>query len=380
MMQVPLFDMRLQYRGLQKAIEEAIQRVLQSGQVILGPEVAAFENEVARYLGVGYAVGCASGTDALLLALKALDIGPGDEVIVPAFTFFATAASVVRAGATPVFADVEADTANLDPRDVAERITSRTRAVIAVHLFGQCAEMEPLWKLAERYGLYIIEDAAQAFGAEYQGKKAGTLGHLACFSFYPTKNLGAFGDAGMVVTNDPHWAQRLARLRVHGMEPKYYHAELGWNSRLDALQAAILRVKLPWVDRFVDARRAIAKRYQELLAQENLQTEMRPLVQRPYGKHSFNQFVVRITNGHRDALMRHLSQHGIGTEIYYPLPLHLQPCFREFGYRRGDFPVSEQLSQEVLALPMYPELTYPQQKIVIQSCTAYYRQALRLAA
>jgi len=380
MTQVPLFDLRLQYRGLQKAIEEAIHRVLQSGQVILGPEVAALESEVARYLGVGYAVGCASGSDALLLALKTLDIGPGDEVIVPAFTFFATAAAVMRAGATPVFAEVEADTANLDPRDVAERITSRTRAVIAVHLFGQCADMEPLWRLAERFGLYIIEDAAQAFGAEYQSKKAGTLGHLACFSFYPTKNLGAFGDAGMVVTNDPHWAGRLARLRVHGMEPKYYHVEIGWNSRLDALQAAILRVKLPWVDRFIDARRAIARRYQELIASENLQAEMTPLAVRPFAKHSFNQFVVRVTNGQRDALMRHLAQQGIGTEIYYPLPLHLQPCFRQLGYRRGDFPVSEQLAQEVLALPMFPELTYPQQKIVIQSCAAYYREAVRLAA
>ncbi|MCS7167324.1 MAG: DegT/DnrJ/EryC1/StrS family aminotransferase [Gemmatales bacterium] len=379
-MSVPLFDLRVQYRGLQKSIEEAMDRVLASGQVILGPEVEAFEREVARYLGVGYAIGCASGTDALLLALKTLDIGPGDEVIVPTFTFFATAASVIRAGATPVFADVEADTGNIQPREIAERVTPRTKAVIVVHLFGQCADMEPIWRLAERYGFYIIEDAAQAFGAEYQGKKAGTLGHLACFSFYPTKNLGAYGDAGMVTTNDPEWAARLGRLRVHGMEPKYYHPDLGWNSRIDALQAAILRVKLAWVDRFIDARRAIARRYQELLNQEQLGYDIAPLAVRGYGKHTFNQFVVRVARGQRDALMNHLQLHGIGTEIYYPIPLHLQPCFRHLGYRGGDFPVSEQLCQEVLALPMYPELTYVQQKQVIQTCAAYFRQAVRLAA
>ncbi|MCS7015735.1 MAG: DegT/DnrJ/EryC1/StrS family aminotransferase [Gemmatales bacterium] len=379
-MQVPLFDMRVQYRGLQKSIEDAVHRVLASGQVILGPEVEAFEKEVAQYLGVGYAVGCASGSDALLLALKALDIGPGDEVIVPTFTFFATAASVVRAGATPVFADVEPDTANIHPREIAERVTARTKAVIVVHLFGQCADMEPIWRLAERHGFYILEDAAQAFGAEYQGKKAGTLGHLACFSFYPTKNLGACGDAGMVTTNDPDWAARVARLRVHGMEPKYYHPDLGWNSRLDALQAAILRVKLAWVERFLDARRAAARRYQELLEHEKLGYDLYPLAVRSYGKHTFNQYVVRVAHGQRDALMRHLQLHGIGAEIYYPLPLHLQPCFRQLGYRGGDFPTSEQLCQEVLALPMYPELTYPQQKHVIHTCAAYFRQEVRLAA
>lgn len=379
-MSVPLFDLRLQYRGLEKAVQEAIRRVLESGQVILGPEVEAFEKEVARYLGVGYAIGCASGTDALLLALKALDIGPGDEVIVPTFTFFATAAAVVRAGATPVFADVEPDTGNIQPSAICEHITPRTKAIIVVHLFGQCADMEPIWRLAERHGWYIIEDAAQAFGADYQGKKAGTLGHVACFSFYPTKNLGAYGDAGMVTTNDPEWAARIVRLRVHGMEPKYHHAELGWNSRLDALQAAILRVKLAWVDRFLDARRAIARRYRELLEQSGLGYQVSPLAIRNYGKHSFNQFVVRVRNGQRDALMRHLQLNGIGAEIYYPVPLHLQPCFRQLGYRPGDFPISEQLCQEVLALPMYPELTYPQQKQVIQACVAYYQQAIRLAA
>src|SRR5262249_8318198 len=267
---IPLCDLQTQYRELQPHIERALERVLAGGQVILGPEVAALEEEIARYCGTGYAVGCASGTDALLLALEALEIGPGDEVILPPFTFFASAGTVCRSGARPVFADIDPDTYNLDPIQVENKITSRTRAIMAVHLFGQCADMEPLWHVAERHHLAIIEDAAQAFGAEYQGKRAGTLGALGGFSFYPRKNLGAYGDAGMVVTSDAEWAGRLAALRVHGMETKYYHKYLGWNARLDALQAAVLRVKLPLVERWIEARQAAAQRYDTLIDEHHL--------------------------------------------------------------------------------------------------------------
>jgi dTDP-4-amino-4,6-dideoxygalactose transaminase len=248
---VPLCDLQAQYRPLADQLQAATTRVLASGQVILGPEVQALEREVADYCGAGFAVGCGSGSDALLLALHALDVGPGDEVILPPFTFFATAGAVCRTGARPVFADIDEATYNLDPLQVENKITPRTRAILAVHLFGQCMEMDALWHIAERHNVPIIEDAAQAIGAAYQGKRTGTLGAIACFSFYPSKNLGAYGDAGMVVTSDPEWAARMACLRVHGMEPKYYHKYLGWNARLDALQAALLRVKLPYLDSWV---------------------------------------------------------------------------------------------------------------------------------
>jgi dTDP-4-amino-4,6-dideoxygalactose transaminase len=377
---VPLFDIRIQYRGLQNQIAEAVARVLSSGQVVLGAEVKAFEVEVARYCGAACAVGCASGTDALLLALKALDIGAGDEVIVPPFTFFATASAVCRAGAKPVFADIEPDSFMIDPHQVEHRITERTRAIIPVHLFGQCADMEPLWSLTERHRLYLIEDAAQAMGAEYQGKRTGTLGAMSCLSFYPTKNLGAYGDAGMVVTNDPEWAAKLACLRVHGMEPRYYHKYLGWNSRIDALQAAILRVKLPWLDRWIDARQAIAARYDALIGEQGLDDLLEKPVVKPRSRHTFNQYVVRVRGGLRDQLLQHFKADGIGCEVYYPLPLHLQEVFTFLGHREGDFPVSEQACREVLALPMFPELSFENQRRVIQSLAAFQRQQARLAA
>ncbi|MER3416894.1 MAG: transcriptional regulator [Gemmataceae bacterium] len=377
---VPLFDLRTQFRGLEKSLEEAIVRVLQSGHYILGEDVMRLEEEVARYCGAAYAVGCASGSDALLLAFKALEIGAGDEVLVPAFTFFASAAAVVRAGATPVFVDIDPATYTLDPHQVENKINQRTRAIVAVHLFGQCADMEPLWRIAERHNLVIVEDAAQALGAEYQGKRAGTLGALACLSFYPTKNLGACGDAGMVVTNDPEWAERVAALRVHGTVSRYEHRYLGWNSRLDTLQAAILRVKLPWLDRWIDARQAIARRYDALIEESYLAHFLvRPTV-RPHSRHTFNQYVVRVADGRRDALKEHLRTHGIGCEVYYPKPLHLQEAFAFLGYGPGDFPASEKVCQEVLALPMFPELSYQAQKRVIQTCAGYLRQRARLAA
>jgi dTDP-4-amino-4,6-dideoxygalactose transaminase len=377
---VPLCDLLTQYQELRPELEAAITRVLASGQVILGPEVTALEDEVARCCGVGFGIGCGSGTDALSLALHGLEIGPGDEVIVPTFTFFATAGSICRSGARPVFVDIDPVTYNLDPAHVASKITPRTRAIMAVHLFGQCAEMEPLWRCAEQHDLLIIEDAAQAFGAEYQGKCAGSLGSVGCLSFYPTKNLGAFGDAGMVVTGDPEWADRMRCLRVHGMEPKYYHKHLGWNARIDALQAAMLRVKLPHLEQWIAARQAAAQRYDELIDEYRLQHILvRPVVARQR-RHTFNQYVVRVAHSDRDPLVRHLKADHIGCEIYYPVPLHLQECLAHLGHRAGEFPAAEEACDSVLALPMYPELTESQQRRVIQSCAAYLRQTVRRAA
>jgi dTDP-4-amino-4,6-dideoxygalactose transaminase len=377
---VPLCDLNGQYRELEAALEQAIHRVLQSGQVINGPEVAGLEQEVAQYCGAGYGIGCSSGTDALLLALHALGVGAGDEVILPPFTFFASVGSVCRTGARPVFADIDPVSCNIDPVQVENKITPNTRAIMAVHLYGQCVDMEPLWHIAERHHLPIIEDAAQAIGAEYQGKRAGTLGAIGCFSFYPSKNLGTYGDGGMVVTNDQEWARHIACLRVHGMEPKYHHKYLGWNARLDAIQAAILRVKLPYLDRWIEGRQAAAHRYDTLIDEHHLgQFLQRPVVQ-PQRRHVFNQYVARVQGGERDALVRHLQGERIGCEIYYPIPLHLQQCLAYLGHRDGDFPASEEASRCVLALPMFPEITTDQQARVIQSCAAFLRKRMRLAA
>jgi dTDP-4-amino-4,6-dideoxygalactose transaminase len=377
---VPLCDLRAQYQELQPQIEAALARVLASGQVILGPEVEALEEEFAGYCGTGHAVGCGSGTDALLLALQALGIGPHDEVILPPFTFFATAGAVCRSGARPVFADIDPVTFNLDPMQVENKITERTRAIMPVHLYGQCADMEALWRVAARHGLPVIEDAAQALGAEYQGKRAGTLGAIGCFSFYPSKNLGAYGDAGMTVTNDPEWAARMTCLRVHGMEPKYYHQHIGWNARLDALQAAILRVKLPYLESWTAARQEAARRYDALIEEHHLPLFLKRPTIKPERRHVFNQYVVRVAQGQRDALVRHLRAEKIGCEIYYPVPLHLQACLRYLGYSEGDFPASEEACHCVLALPMYPELTLDQQRCVIQSCARFLRKQSRMAA
>ncbi len=377
---VPLCDVKSQYQQLQVEIQEAITRVLASGQVILGPEVAALEKEVAQYCGAGYGIGCSSGSDALLLALRALDLGPGDEVIVPPFTFFATVGAICRAGAKPVFTDIEASTYNIDPQQIEDKITPATRAIMVVHLYGQCADMEPLWSIAERHNLVIIEDAAQALGAAYHQKRTGTLGAMACFSFYPSKNLGAVGDAGIVVTSDPDWAAEATRLRVHGMEPKYVHQSLGWNARIDALQAAVLRVKLPHLDTWTEARRTAAKRYDALIDE----MQLGELVERPVieeGRyHVFNQYVIRVAGGRRDDLMQYLRSENIGCEIYYPIPLHMQQCFADLGYREGDFPISEAASRNVIALPIYPELSAEQQYRVVEACAEFLRQNVRRAA
>lgn len=377
---VPLCDLQVQYRALKPEIDQAVSRVLASGQVILGPEVAALEREVAQYCGAGHGVGCASGTDALLLALHTLGVGPGDEVIMPPFTFFATAGSVCRLGARPVFADVDPLTFNLDPHQVEEKVTSRTRAIMPVHLFGQCADMAGLWPIAERHNLPIIEDAAQSFGAEYQGKKAGTLGAIGCFSFYPSKILGAFGDAGLVVTNDPEWATEMVAARVHGMKVKYYHEQLGWNARLDAIHAAMLRVKLPHVESWIAGRRNAARRYDEMIQTSGLeQVLQRPFVQAAC-RHVFGQYMVQVVDGRRDLLMQHLKAGQIGCDIYYPVPMHRQECLLHLGYGPGDFPVSEAAASNVLALPMFPEITAEQQRRVVDTCAAFFRSAIKLAA
>lgn len=377
---VPLCDLQAQYRPLQAEIEARLQQVLLSSQVIQGPEVAGLEEEVAAYCGVGHAVGCSSGSDALLLALAALEVGPGDEVITTPYTFFATAGAICRTGAKPVFVDIDPDTWNLDPHLVEKAITPRTRAIIPVHLFGQCADMDLLWRIAERNDLILIEDACQALGSEYQGKKAGSLGSLACFSFYPSKNLGGYGDGGMVVTSDQAWAERMACLRMHGMPVRYHHKFLGWNARLDAIQAAILRIKLPYLDHWVEQRMEAAHRYDALLEEYELGKWLHVPVVRPNRKHSFNQYVVRVAAAQRDALMKHLKNEGIGCEVYYPVPLHLQEALAHLGYRTGSFPTSETASRTVLALPMFPEITPEQQHRVIGVCAAFVRQRPRLAA
>jgi dTDP-4-amino-4,6-dideoxygalactose transaminase len=377
---VPLCDLNAQYAQLAEPLQAAVSRVLASGQVILGPEVAAFESEAAAYCGASHGVGCGSGTDALSLALHALEIGPGDEVILPTFTFFATAGCVARTGARPVFVDVDATSYNIDAYQIENKITPRTRAIVVVHLYGQCADMAPIWNVAERHNLLIVEDAAQAMGAEYQNKRAGSLGGIGCLSFYPTKNLGAYGDAGLAVTCDPQWAARMACLRVHGMEPRYHHKHLGWNARIDAVQAAMLRVKLPHLEGWIAARQAAAARYDALIESQHLTGFLTRPAALPNRRHTFNQYVVRVADGQRDAVVKHLKGDGIGCEVYYPLCLHLQECLSYLGYRPGDFPAAELASSSVLALPMFPELTAEQQARVIGSIGAFVRQHGRRAA
>lgn len=377
---VPLCDIQVSCRELRPSIDAAVARVLDSGQVILGPEVAAFEREVADSCGVGFGVGCGSGSDALSLALHGLGIGPGDEVILPPYTFFATVGAIIRNGSTPVFADIERESYNIDPARVAEKITPRTRAIMAVHLYGQAADMEPLWKLAEKHDLLVIEDAAQAMGARYQDKPVGSLGAVACLSFYPSKNLGAFGDAGMVVTNDPETAKTMQILRAHGMEPRYYHKMVGWNARIDALQAAMLRVKLPHLGEWINQRREAAARYAGLIQRFGLGGFLEAPIELSGRLHTFNQFVVRVAQGKRDALMQHLKAQNIGCEIYYPLPLHLQECLEGMGHGEGDFPVSEAAAKRTLALPIFPGITPEQQETVMGACAAFIHAPARMAA
>ena len=355
---VPLLDLKAQYNALRDEIRAAIDGVLESQYFILGPEVEALEREVAAYSHCQYGIGVSSGTDALLVALMALGVGSGDEVITTPYTFFATAGAIARLGARPVFVDIDSLTYNIDPAGIEAVITPRTRAIIPVHLYGQMADMDPIMAVAQQHGLAVIEDAAQAIGAEYHGRRAGSIGQMGCFSFFPSKNLGGFGDAGMVTTNDPDLAARLRLLRGHGAQPKYYHQLLGGNFRLDALQAAVLRVKLRHLDTWTAARQQNAARYRKLLANAPLQLP----VDAGYGRHIYNQFVIRTKQ--RDALMAHLKAHQIGTEIYYPLPMHLQACFSDLAYQQGTFPQSEAAAQETLAIPIYPELGEERLRVV----------------
>ena len=362
-MHVPLLDLQGQYRPLRDDLLAAIARVCDSQRFIGGPEVEALERELAAYIGVRHAVGVSSGTDALLVALMALGVGPGDEVVTSTYSFFASAGSIVRLGATPKLVDIDPATYNVDPAAVTSAITSRTRAIIPVHLYGLCADMDPLLEAGRRAGVPLIEDAAQAIGATYKGRQAGTMGAVACFSFFPSKNLGAFGDAGLVTTDDDAIARELRLLRNHGAEPKYFHRRVGGNFRLDALQAAVLRVKLPHLAGWSAMRRANAERYERLFQDRGLTSRVVLPVRPPDREHIFNQYVVRVPD--RDRVRARLERAGVGTEIYYPVPFHLQECFASLGHRAGDFPAAEAAARETLALPIYGELTESQQRIVV---------------
>lgn len=364
---IPLLDLKAQYAELREEIFAAINRILESQQFILGPEVEALEAEVASYSHCRYGIGVSSGTDALLVSLMAIDLQQGDEVITTPYTFFATGGSISRLGGRPVFVDIDPKTYNIDPEKIEAAITPRTKAIIPVHLFGQMADMDPIMAIAERYNLYVIEDAAQAIGAEYKGRRAGSIGHLGCFSFFPSKNLGGFGDGGMVVTNNAELADRVKLLRSHGAHPKYYHKMVGGNFRLDALQAAVLRVKLKYLDNWTIARQQNAEQYQQLFIQAGIEASL-PYVAEAR-RHVFNQFVIRVQS--RDNLMAYLKQNGIGCEIYYPVPLHLQDCFSNLGYKHGDLPISERASLETLALPIYPSLNKVQQQRIVATINSF---------
>jgi len=395
-MNVPLLDLKAQYLAIKSEIDRALAEVMDSQHFILGPKVQECESGIARYSNCSYAIGVSSGTDALLVCLMAEGIGPGDEVITTPYTFFATAGSIARVGARPVFVDIDPVTYNLDPTQIESKVTANTRAIIPVHLYGQMADMDAVMKVAEKHGLVVIEDAAQAIGAQYKGRSAGAIGHYGCFSFFPSKNLGAAGDGGMVVTNDRQRAEDLMCLRAHGSNPKYYHKVIGGNFRLDALQAAIVSVKLRHLDDWTVGRQQNAKRYDRLFAESGLRiadtsqsagsissradspvksrfANGSPHVFLPKvatDRHIFNQYVIRMAR--RDQLKSALEMRGVGTEVYYPVPMHLQECFSYLGYRPGVFPESESAANETLALPIYPELTDEQASYVVRCVSDFF--------
>jgi dTDP-4-amino-4,6-dideoxygalactose transaminase len=368
---VPALNLKAQYQSIRDEIEPMILGLFESQMFVMGPEVDKLEAELAEYCGVARGVGCASGTDALLLPLMARGIGPGDEVITSPYTFFATAGSIWRTGAKPVFVDIESNSYNIDPERIEAAITPRTKAIIPIHLYGQTADMDPIREIAGKHDLFVLEDAAQAIGAGYKGQRAGSLGDVAALSFYPSKNLGGFGDAGMIVTDDPVLGRSMARLRVHGMEPKYHHHEVGINSRLDAIQAAVLRIKLRHLDEWTLKRREVAGRYRGLFESHGLTNLVGLPREREGYFHVYNQYVVRVPAPLRDPLRDYLTARQIGTEIYYPIPLHLQPCFEALGHKTGDFPIAEAASRETVALPIYPELSDEQQRFVVGSIRQY---------
>jgi dTDP-4-amino-4,6-dideoxygalactose transaminase len=386
---VPLLDLKAQYSTIREELREAVDRVAESQHFILGPEVTALEKEVADYSQCEFGIGVSSGSDALLVTLMAIDLKPGDEVLTTPYTFFATAGAVSRLGAKPVFVDVDPLTYNLDPAALEAAVTERTRAIIPVHLYGQMADMDPIMEFARRHKLYVIEDAAQAIGAEYKGRRAGSIGDFGCFSFFPSKNLGGFGDGGMVTANDQKLSDRVKLLRNHGYSPKYYNKVVGGNFRLDAIQAAVLRVKLKYLDSWTEARQRNAALYRDLFQKAELAINPESLtggdgsfrsmdelngvvlpVEAPERRHIYNQFVIR--SRRRDELINHLKERKIGTEIYYPVPMHLQECFADLGYGGGDFPASERAADETLALPIYPELSEEMMNSVVSAVAEFH--------
>ncbi|MCU0241642.1 MAG: DegT/DnrJ/EryC1/StrS family aminotransferase [Vicinamibacteria bacterium] len=368
---VPLLDLKRIDADLSARLQAAFARVLASGQFIMGPEVASLEKEMAEYCGVKHAIGISSGTDALLVALMALNVGPGDEVICPTYTFFATAGAVHRLGAVPVFVDCSPDTYNVEAQHIADAFTARTKAVIPVHLFGQCAELDPIMELARAKGVAVIEDAAQAVGSEYQGRRAGSIGDLGCFSFFPSKNLGALGDAGLVTTNRDDLADQVRLLRTHGSKPKYYHRVVGGNFRIDALQAALIREKLPLLDGWTAARQRNAALYRERLTASGAVSRGLGLpLEAPARRHIYNQFVLRVPNGRRDALQKFLSEHKIGSEVYYPVPMHEQECFAKLPKR--SLPNAEAAARATLAIPIFPELMADEIESVVAAITRFF--------
>jgi len=377
-MKVPLLDLSFQHVPIHEDIASAISRIVDSNAFILGAEVGKLEKQIADYCGVDFAIGVSSGTDALLVSLMAIGVGPGDEVITTPYSFFATAAGIARLGAKPVFVDIDPVTYNIDPEKIEEKITSRTKAILPVHLYGQCADSAAILNVANKSGLYVVEDAAQAIGSQYRdGRKAGNLGDLGCFSFFPTKNLGCFGDGGMVVTNHPEMNERVRVLRVHGSKPKYFHPFIGGNFRLDSIQAAVLNVKFPCVEDWNFRRRENALRYEALFKENGLtQAQKVQLPKAVYSDsevpnyHTYNQFVIRVSD--RDAVREYLLGKGIGTEVYYPLPLHLQRCFHYLGHKEGDFPEAETAAKSTLALPIFPGLKPEQQEYVVQQIKSFF--------
>jgi dTDP-4-amino-4,6-dideoxygalactose transaminase len=391
MISVPLLDLKPQYAPLKAEIQAAIERICDSQYFIMGPEVTEMETKLAAYCQTPFALGVSSGTDALILALMAIDLKPGDEVLTSPYTFFATAGAIARLGGKAVFVDIDPHTYNLNPVDLAAKVTPQTRAIIPVHLYGQCADMDPIMEVAQRHNLIVIEDAAQAIGSEYKGRRAGSIGHIGCFSFFPSKNLGAFGDGGAVTTTDPGLAEQMRILRVHGAEPKYYHKFVGGNFRLDALQAAVVRIKLQYLDGWTAGRQRNAARYNQLFTAAGLAGEDSPLTLPtesaqtgqyalrtdaeldpfPGQRHIYNQYILRCRQ--RDELRAFLTERKIGTEIYYPVPLHRQECFAEWGYPAGAFPHSEAAAAQTLAIPIYPELSDEQIQAVAGAIAEFYK-------
>lgn len=376
--QVPLLDLHAQYKAHKADLDQAVQSVIESQHFINGPEVAKLEEEIAQYCQAKHCIGVTSGSDALIVALMALDIGAGDEVITTPYTFFATAGAIVRLGAKPVFVDIDPVTFNIDPAGIEAKITPRTRCIMPVHLFGQCAEMDPILAIAQKHGLAVIEDAAQAIGSEYKGRRAGSMGTIGCFSFFPSKNLGCFGDGGAITTNDSALADKMMLLRNHGAKPKYFHKIVGGNFRLDTLQAAVLLVKLKHLDSWSAKRQSHAAFYEREIAKAGIgQSLITPKIVQ--SRHIFNQFCLRAAD--RDGLRKHLTNNNVGNEVYYPQPMHLQECFADLGYKVGDFPESEKAALSTVAVPIYPELTTDQLARVVEVLASHYAgQSTRRAA